>query len=189
MSTIRAKSNLTYHGSSGMVGKQFVARKYGGTYVIAARPVFREDREFSEGQTAQQNRFREGVYYAKAMLEIPEKRELYENEAGKKMSAFNAALRDYLKPPTLLEVDVSDYSGMPDEEIRVKALDDVLVTGVEVAIIADGETIEQGDASQDDVNKLLWVYRTQEANGHERYLVRVTATDLPGNQTIGEVEA
>ncbi|MFQ6127787.1 MAG: hypothetical protein ACE5QW_02645 [Thermoplasmata archaeon] len=64
-----------------MVGKQFVARKYRETYVITARRVFTEDREFSEGQTAQQNRFREGVFYAKAMLEVPEKRELYEAEA------------------------------------------------------------------------------------------------------------
>ncbi|MFQ6127791.1 MAG: hypothetical protein ACE5QW_02665 [Thermoplasmata archaeon] len=34
---IRANSNLTYHGSSGMVGKQFVARMWKDTYVIASR--------------------------------------------------------------------------------------------------------------------------------------------------------
>ncbi|MFQ6127784.1 MAG: hypothetical protein ACE5QW_02630 [Thermoplasmata archaeon] len=148
-----------------------------------------EDRKLTDMQIDRYGRFREGVFYAKAMLEIPEKRELYEEEAGGKMSAYNTALKDYLTVPTLLEVDISEYSGMPGEEIRVKGLDDVLVTGVEVAIIADGEILEQGDASQDEINKLLWIYRTQEENGHERYVVRVTATDLPGNMTVGEIES
>lgn len=172
-----------------MVGKQFVARKWKDTYVIAARPIFPEDREWSGKQTAQHLRFREAVSYAKAMLRAEETQELYEDEAkGKNMSAYNAAVKDYLTAPDIIDVDVSDYNGHPDEEIRVKALDDVIISGVYVVIMADGEVLEQGKAVQDDVNTLLWVYKTQQENGHETSLLRVTASDLPGNQTIGEVE-
>lgn len=186
---IRARSNLTYKGSSGKIGDQFVARKWKGIYIIAAAPNFPESREFTEGQIAQQNRFREAVYYSRAMLADPEMAALYESEAeGKDLTPYNAAVRDYLKPPRLLEVDLSGYTGAPGEQIRVKAVDDVLVKSVTVAIIVDGEILEQGEASQDGVNKLLWVYTTREASDAS-CLVRVTATDLPGNQVVGEAEA
>ncbi len=59
---------------------------------------------------------------------------------------------------------------------------------MKVAIVADGEVLEQGDAVKDDRVDPLWIYTTTEANEHESYVVRATATDLPGNRTTGEVE-
>lgn len=104
------------------------------------------------------------------------------------MSAYNAAMKDYLNAPEVYEIDISDYAGSPGEEIRVLADDDVIVRAVEVAIVADGEAVEQGEASQDDTDDLLWIYRTTELNEHESYVVLATATDLPGNRTVGEIE-
>lgn len=118
----------------------------------------------------------------------PEMTELYESEAvGKNMTPYNAAVKDYLTAPDILEVVMGEFTGVPGEQVHVKAIDDVIVRSVEVAIIVDGEIVEQGEASQDDVNKLLWVYTTTEPI-EGSCLVRVTATDLPGNQTVGEVE-
>lgn len=186
----KVKGNLTFVKSSGKVGDQFVARKWKGKYVIAAVPQFPDNRGFSDAQRSQQYRFREAVSYGRAMLGVPEMMEIYEAEAdGKDLTAFNAAVRDYLRAPELLEVDLSGYNGMPGEEIRVKAIDDVLVRSVEVAIVADDQVLEQGMASQDDLNSLLWVYTTTEINEHASFVVRVTVTDLPDNRTVGEIEA
>jgi hypothetical protein len=186
----KAKGNLTFVKSSGKVGDQFVARRWKGKHVIAAVPQFPEDREWSEAQLSQQSRFREAVSYGRAMLQVPDMVEIYETEAeGRDLTPFNAAVRDYLRAPEILEVDLSEYNGMPGEEIRVKALDDVLVKTVEVAIIVDGEILEQGVASQDDINTMLWVYTTTEVNEHTSFVVRVTAIDLPDNRTVGEIEA
>lgn len=70
----------------------------------------------------------------------------------------------------------------------MKAVDDILVKDIEIAIIANGEVIGQGEVVRNDFNAPLWTYRTQEPNGHESFVVRVKATDIAGNQTIGEVE-
>jgi hypothetical protein len=78
------------------------------------------------------------------MIQVPEMLELYEAEArGKSMSAYNAALKDYLSEPEVFEIDTSDYSGMSGGQIRILAVDDVVVRSVEVAIVADGEIVEQ----------------------------------------------
>ena len=186
----KAKGNLTFVKSSGKVGDQFVARKWKGVYVIAAVPQYPDGREWSEAQLSQQHLFREAVCYGKAMLQVPDMMEIYEAEAeGRDLTPFNAVVRDYLRAPEILEIDLDGYNAMPGEEIRVKALDDVLVKSVEVAIIADGEVLEQGMASQDDINPMLWVYTTTEINEHASFVVRVTATDLAGNRTVGEIEA
>lgn len=158
-------------------------------YVVASVPQFPENREWSEAQKAHHLRFRRASSYARKMLQVPEMLEIYEAEArGKSMSAYNAAMKDYLNAPEVYEIDISDYAGSPGEEIRVLADDDVIVRAVEVAIVANGEVVEQGDASQDEIDDLLWVYRTTELNEHESYVVLATATDLPGNRTVGEIE-
>jgi hypothetical protein len=53
---------------------------------------------------------------------------------------------------------------------------------------SNGEIVEQGEASQDDVDDLLWIYTATQRNEHPSFLVRATATDLPGNRTMSEVE-
>ncbi|MEE9490411.1 MAG: hypothetical protein V3V91_08245 [Thermoplasmata archaeon] len=174
---------------SGMVGDQLVAKMWKGVYVVGSIPQFPDKRDWSEAQEAHHIRFREAVSYAKSMLRNPETRELYEAESeGKDLTPYNAAVADYLNAPKVVNVDTYDYTGAPGEEIRVKVLDDLIVTHVRVAIVVDGKILEQGEAVQDDTVDLFWIYTTTEANEHESYVIRVTATDLPGNRTVEEFE-
>jgi hypothetical protein len=187
---IKARKNLSYIGMSGKVGDQLVARKWNDIYIVSSVPHFPEKREWSDAQQAHHLRFRRASSYARKMLQVPEMLEIYETEAsGKSMSPYNAAMKDDLTVPEVYEIDISDYTGSPGEEIRVLASDDVIVRAVEVTLVANGEVVEQGDASQDDIDDLLWIYRTTEPNEHESYVVLATATDLPGNRTTGEIEA
>ena len=186
---IKAKKNLSYKGMSGMVGDQLVARRWMKSYVVGSVPQLPDKREYTEKQLAHQLRFRRAASYAQSIVDDEEFLPLYEKETQGRMTPYNAALRDYMTPPEVHEIDISEYTGAPGEEIRIVACDDVILESVKVFIVADNEIVEQGEAVQHHRDKLLWIYTTQEVNEHESYTVRATARDLPGNRTVGEIEA
>jgi hypothetical protein len=186
---IKARKNLSYKGMSGMVGDQLVAKRWMKSYVVGSVPQYPERREYTEKQLAHQLRFRRAASYAQSIVDDEEYFPLYERETQGRMTPYNAALRDYMTPPDVHEIDISEYTGAPGEEIRIVASDDVLLESVKVVIVADGEIVERGEAVQHHRDALLWIYTTQEVNEHESYTVRATVRDLPGNRAVGEVEA
>ncbi len=97
------------------------------------------------------------------------------------MNPYNVALADWFHAPEILEINLGDWSGQPGKVIRVKATDDVLVTGVNVRIQGAGGTLlEQGEATQ--VDGLWWEYTTH-ATGSGSLTVLASAQDMPGNLT------
>ncbi|HCR72014.1 MAG TPA: hypothetical protein DIW23_11260 [Anaerolineae bacterium] len=178
----KVRKNLIIQGLSGSLGEQLVIRHdRAGRTIVAVSPSFDPDRTFSEAQQETQERFRQATAYAK----VAKDEDVYVEKAdGKAVSAYNVAVADWFHAPEILEVDMSAWDGVQGQIIRVKVLDDVQVTQVNVVITDEqGDAIEQGSAVQQD--GLWWSYTTTEnASGTPRVIA--SARDLPGN--IGQLE-
>lgn len=173
----KVQKNIVINGLSGMLGDQLVIKRdRAGRTIVGVKPTFPQNREFSDRQKEQIDKFREAVTYAKDV-----KSEAVYGEKAKDTpkSAFNVAIADWFHEPEVDEIDMSGWTGQAGQSIRIKALDDVKVERVTV-LITDVENVllEQGAAVQE--NGLWWVYTTsQAAAGHAKVIA--IAQDLPGH--------
>ena len=144
--------------------------------IVTRKPVFGDDRVFTTAQLARQALFREAAAYARAARHNP----VYARLAlGTPRNAYNLAISDWLHPPEILAMDLAAWDGQAGQIIRVKACDDVLVTGLTVAIIDIwGSVLERGPATQ--VSELWWEYTTRSAAGPSARVL-ACAQDLPGH--------
>jgi hypothetical protein len=177
MATVR--NNIIMQGLSGGLGNQLVIRQdKAGRTIIATRPRHNPNRVFSETQQQHRNNFREAAIYAQSARGA----QIYISKAaGTPMNPYNVALADWFHAPEILEIDLGEWSGQPAKVIRIKALDDVLVTQVSIRILGAGSALlEQGPATQ--VDGLWWEYTTH-ATGSGSLTVFAAAQDMPGNVT------
>lgn len=177
----KVRNNLIMQGLSSMLGNQITIRQdKAGRTIISARPQHNPNRAFTDSQKQHQHSFREAAAYAQTARSM----DVYISKAaGTSMNPYNVALADWFHAPEILELDLGDWTGQPGKVLRVKALDDVLVTRVDVVIRNEnGTTLEQGSATQAD--GLWWEYTTRvSASGSGSLTVFATAQDLPGNIT------
>ena len=166
------KTNPLLKGLTGKIGNNLVLRRLkDGRTVLAVTPDF-SDRELSDKQVEQNNRFKQATAYARlASKTYP----IYaERAAGTSKNAFHVAVSDWFKPPVIRMV----YRH--HENIIVDATDDVQVAQVLVTIANEqGETIEQGEAVQNGSS--IWEYRISTQGS-----IVVEAVDLAGNVTRHE---
>ena len=180
-----SKNNVVTHGLSGMVGGILVFRKHGDKTIVASVPSKRAG-EPTERQKKQQERFQEATLYGQTALSDPTMKAEYKAAAQTGQTAFNVAVADYFNAPNIKDVDVSLYTGKSGDLITIKATDDFRVTSVSVAIYnEDGSEVEHGVAVQK--NKVEWVYTATADNPSlSGDKIVITASDLPGNETIKE---
>lgn len=183
----RVKKNLLTQGLSGMIGRTLVFRRVGNETLVSSAPS--TGREPSPEQQTQRNRFRKAASYAKAqMTSSLMKRAYAQSVKGRNMlTAYNAAVMDYMISPEITEIDLAHYAGHTNDAIRIKAIDDFRVASVTVTISdASGVLIESGSAVM-QVNGLEWVYTVSvNVSTLAGEKITVTATDLPGNTTVRE---
>ncbi len=175
----KVNNNIITQGLSGMLGNQVLFRQdKAGRTIVATRPRHNPNRIFSQRQQQHRNDFREAVAYAQGARTAA----IYISKAaGTPMNPYNVALSDWFHAPQILEIDLGAWSGQPAKVIRVKALDDVLVTQVSISIRdGAGALLEQGPATQAD--GLWWEYTTR-ATGSGNLTVIAAAQDMPGNIT------
>ncbi len=173
----KVRNNIFVRGLSGSVGDQFVVKQdRNGRTIISNMPTFDENRTFTEAQLGQQEKFREAVEYAKEAKTEP----IYTDKSeGTARTPYNVAMADFFHAPEILELDVAAWHGEVGQVIRIKAMDDVKVTQVNVVITSNtGTVLEQGAAAQSD--NRWWDYTTT-APAADSPRVIVTARDLPGN--------
>ena len=173
----RVHQNIVMQGVKGTLGDQLIFKKdKAGRTIISVKPTFDENRMFSPGQQAQHQAFREATAYAKDQTDNP----LYLAKAeGTPLNAYNIAVADWFNRPEILEVDMSGWTNGDGGTIRVRAQDDVAVTGVKLTIADEnGAFLEEGEAV--DAGALWWEYSTAQAYAVN---MRVTAAarDLPGH--------
>ncbi|MDP4210199.1 MAG: hypothetical protein Q8928_15410 [Bacteroidota bacterium] len=177
----KSNDNVLTHGLSGKVGDLLVFRVVDGKTIVAKAPS-KANREPSEKQVKQQERFEEAVIYGKTVMVTPELKAQYETSVPEGKSVYQVALADFLKAPNIKEVDVTGYTGEVGSIIRVRAIDDFMVKSVQVSIFnSDGSVADQGEAIR-LANGVDWLFTAKTLNDDlagDKIVVK--ASDLPGN--------
>ncbi|HET9587630.1 MAG TPA: hypothetical protein VFO91_02470 [Anaerolineales bacterium] len=174
----RNRNNILIRGLTGSLGDQFVIRQdKAGRTIVANKPEFDENHEFSERQKANQEAFREAAAYAKRA----QGETVYIDKArGTPRSPYNVAFADWYNKPQIKNLDLADWNGGAGQPIRIKAIDDVQVTRVYIVISdGNGTVFEQGNAQPDEAS--WWTYRTTQATNGSRRL-QIAAYDKAGNK-------
>jgi len=186
----KVKDNIITEGLSGKLGKRLVFRRSkGGSTIVSLRPVFSEDRQFSDPQLEVQSDFTLASAYAKGAKDHP----LYIDLAkGTEMNPYNVAIADWFYKPEVSKIDISEWTGQIDQGIYITADDDVKIVGVHVAIKETSESeasLEDGEAVQSLGNKSIWKYTTRTNLTIQPGLcVVATARDLPNNTGEASLE-
>lgn len=177
-----------FQGFSGKFGDQFVFRQIGGKThrcKLPAKKKCKKPRTLLEA--LRQRKFRDSCYYAKEAIHDTALRPIYESMAGEGRSAYNMAMADAQKPPTLSDLKAKGYRGIPGNTIDVRAEDNICVAKVSFTIYsADGAEIETGEAIPYRY-AWRWRYTVRSVNSKIKgSIIRVVAEDLPGNQVVLE---
>ena len=142
-------------------------------------------RVLSEAELAVRSRFSEAARFAKTALANPVRRAVYAEISDQQNLATPqaAAMRDFLRSPSIDAIDFSTYVGQAGHPILVSASDDCQVVGVTLLLRrnSDAQELESGPATLVD-GKWRYVTTTQVAAGTAVRL-EVTATDSAGNGT------
>jgi hypothetical protein len=93
-------------------------------------------------------------------------------------------MRSFLRRAT----GTGNYTGVIGSTIKIRAVDDFRVTGVQVEIYAaNGTLLEKGNAEQ-QVNGVDWIYTATQANNLlTGSKINAIATDVPGNEGALEI--
>jgi hypothetical protein len=92
----RVKNNMIMQGISGQINKQIVYKVYGEKTILTHFPNM-SNVKFNEKQKAEQGIFAEAVYFAKSIINNPERKEAFKSTLEPGRNVFNAAISAYLK--------------------------------------------------------------------------------------------
>lgn len=139
----------------------------------------------TEDQVAQRDKFGLAVVYGKSVMVDPTTKAVYTGVSKTRgIPVFALTVADFLNPPVVDEIDLSAYTGKIGEKIKVRASDDVEVTGVSVAIRDQGGAVLEQGAAAITAGSGVWSYTTTTALAEGQAVsIEVSATDLPGHKT------
>lgn len=180
--------NVITFGLSGLIGELLVFKQRAGKTIVANRPA-KSSKAPSAAMLGIRERFRRAAAYAKSVMGNLLLKAEYAATAKSDQSAFNMAFIDYQKAPEIeAEPDFSTYTGGLGQTLKVSVVDDFKVESVRFTIKdAEGGVVESGLAVQTP-NQLDWIYTTTVVNADLlNGKVEVRAWDLPGNETLLEV--
>ncbi|UYQ95923.1 hypothetical protein MKQ68_12510 [Chitinophaga horti] len=182
-------NNMFLDGVRGNIAKQVVYRKQGNKTVVSRMPRRNENLAPTEGQRQQRFNFADASGYAQAMLADAEMKALYTAKKEPGQTVRGLMVGDFLKPPVVHEIITKDYKGVAGDPIGIRAYDDFRVVAVAVSIYsAGGDLIEEGQAILNPRNHSTWLYLTTVANADlAGTIIRVTASDFPGNPGVLEI--
>ncbi|MBT1704625.1 hypothetical protein [Chryseosolibacter indicus] len=177
------RENDLTEGLSGKFGRKFVFKQLRGKTIVArrAKPTTKE----SALQRENRDRFKKASAYAKAMMLIAEKKAYYWNMAKELNlpNAYTAALSDYMRKPTIEEVDVvtEDSSlaikvSATKKDFRIKMIK-VVALGQDDVIVEEGDTVK-------DIQRWHYVFTTQKDMISK---IKVVVQDEAGNVLSREI--
>ena len=163
-----------------------VVRKSRGKFTLSNKPDM-SMLEPSQAQADQRQAFGRAVGYGKMVMEDPALLAFYEGLAEQKdKPAFSLAVGDFLTPPTMDDLDLSQYKGRAGDRILINTYDDTGVVTVNVELTGtDGTLIERGQAVEMGLGTGYWVYTaTVPVPAGTDIFIEAEAFDRPGNQTV-----
>ncbi len=173
--------NVITKNYSGKFGNQVVFRNRYGTSVMAKPP-----KKFSVAPTptqiAHRQLFLKATIFAKNIHTQPLLKSKYAQKTGKGRSIYNLAVADFMKPPVVNSIDITNYTGHIGDMIIVDAIDNFEVKSVKVNITApDGTLVEEGNCTFDFLD-IVWKYEaTVDTPAITGFVVTATAFDNPGH--------
>ncbi|MGB3182000.1 MAG: hypothetical protein WBB45_11455 [Cyclobacteriaceae bacterium] len=180
------EKNPWIKGARGMVMDSIVYRQRAGRTIVSAKPR-RSARPPSEKQLQHRERFREASRYAKGAARHAIKGPLYAKQADGFNSAYNIALKDYLKAPVIHEVDLNTFRGRRGDILGVYAEDNFGIAELKVSLINEaGEILAYGRA-EEVIDNTYFTYRlTTDLPVGDVRVLRAEARDHAGNITVHE---
>jgi hypothetical protein len=186
----KVKRNPAMAPMSGKI-KDLHYAEYADKQVVRGGYQRKPTTQWTEPQTESQGQFGEATKYAKKVVSDPVQKAKYRGVSkAKHRSEWNLAIADACRPPSILDVDVTEYHGQPGQPIIIAAVDDTQVAGVSLAIqTAAGALIEQGPAAlHGESGRWIYVAQAAAADDQVAVAVEVTAVDLPGNRVQKRVD-
>ena len=178
---MKSTNNFATEGLSGTY-KQVVFRQRVGETIVGKRPKRKKGAALPAAIQAVNATFKLAAIYAKSILQDLAIKAAYAAKAKPGVSAFNMAIADFFKPPTIGEIDSSGYNGQVGSTVIALVTDDFKVVSVNVRIEnSNGNLIEEGSASllPDGLN---WMYVSTVANTSVAgTTISFIAKDLPGH--------
>ena len=180
--------NKTFATFSGSVGDLSYFMRNGK---LIARRKPQKTAKRTRGQKAQQRRISEAAAYWRSVKADPAKLAAYTGlPQVPGLGPYHFAIRDFMNPPVVEEIDVSRYSGQTGERIGIKATDDTEVVEVAVQILDMAEAVlEEGAAHRDEANTTWSYVSVKSVSTGQTVSVRVTAKDRPGNSASKSILA
>jgi len=180
----KSENNEVMFGARGKVGNLVVFKNYYGETVISKRGRKRKPLNTSEEQMLVKERFKEGVIYAKGVLQDPILAGFYQPYVKGGVRIYNLALADFCKPPEIKNINTGQYAGAIGDQLIIRVIDNFKVQSVMVTISApDGTVLETGTAVQ-TANQADWLYTATVLNGNpDGTFITAKAADTPGNVT------
>lgn len=184
----KSENNEVMFGARGKVGNLVTFKNYYGRTIIAKRAIKKDTITASAEQELVKERFKEGVYYAKGVLQDEQLSSFYKPFEKGPVKTYNLALADFCRPPEIKSINIDHYQGNIGDDLKIRAVDNFQVVSVKVTISKDGVVVESGMAVQED-NRVDWTYTATEAITGTGISFLVQATDAPGNVTTQELIA
>jgi len=172
-----SNQNLNVRKLRGKIGDQIVYKmRFGKSY--AANIPAPSSKGPNEAQSKIRLKFKMATLWAKKTLSDPAQLAMYQALSKGAKTPWILAMTNYLKPPTVAEIDLGEYQGNVGDKIVVIAVDDINVKSVSLTIKkATGEVIEKGECQPDDIG-LLWNYTaTTEIANLNGVIITGTAKD------------
>lgn len=175
---------------SGNVAGFVYRQQSDGSVVLAKKALVDPDREPTEGQAGQMQKFKEASARYRRLLEDQGVRAAYDAlvaERGSKARLRAVVMGDIMSAPKISTIDLSNYHGEVGNTIRIFAEDSVGVSRLTLSIsdVTDSQTVESAEMPMNGQvhGTVEWLYTATQAvtAGHE-VQVHITAYDLAGNK-------
>ena len=185
----KIKLDPLFAGMSGKFGNVVIKKSKNGQLFVAQLPEKTKDQP-SLAQLARRQAFAKASDYTKSVMADETARAVYEDLARRRKTTVRSlCMGDYLNPPTITLLDVSDYKGRIGDEIFILAYDDVDVVDVNVRLTrANGMPIENGKAVENGAGSGHWhYYATVAVPLGTDIFISADAFDRPGNRAVASV--
>ncbi|RFM37012.1 hypothetical protein [Chitinophaga silvisoli] len=172
-------NNLLLQFVEGTIGDQITIYRRKDR-IIMAKKRGKSTKKPTKNQVAARQKMAEAAAYAVAILQDPEIKAYYESKAGPGQNAYNMAIKDAFKAPEVQKIQVEETT------VVVTAKDEFRVAEVAVKVLdAAGNILERGNAILGR-NGVDWYYKAGSLPHGAKVIV--VAADLPGNETVMEVQ-
>jgi hypothetical protein len=161
-----------------------------GSVVLAKKAMVDPDREPTEAQAEQLQKFKEASARYRRLLEDEGIHAAYDKlvaERGSKGRLRALVMGDILRAPKISTIDLSQYHGEAGDTIRIVAEDSVGVSRLSLSItdVTSTQLVESAEMPTNGKvsGTVEWLYTSTQAvtEGHE-VQVHITAYDLAGNK-------